>query len=633
MEHKMIRAPFTGFGARQLKDGVYFAASLSQTGDNGVAVYDLLTKERILSFSFDDSMRYGNVYAVVIKGLDLKGRGYRFISNGKELPDRYSTIIYGNETFGSPVHVNDLIGGISGDSSPKGFAEDRPLFIPYEDTVLYLAHVRGLTKADTTVRSGSGTFKGIVSKIPYLKDLGVTSLLLMPVYEFIEKEALFSASDLSKAKDTYRDKDGEKNLNYWGFCKAFPYAVKTSYASTKDPSYEFKNMVLKLHLSGLECLITVYSDIFDSEEELAHLLRYYVERFHVDGFRIVGDNRFAKGLIQDPFLKGSKLLFDNLDTGVVMDEGIPKVKNTAVISSDFKRQSRRFLKSDEETVSFMSYAVRENPKYFSPVRDVTDYEGFTLWDLYSFSRKHNDSNNEDNRDGSNYNYSWNCGAEGETAKRSVIQARLKQCRNAMLVSFLSQGVPMITAGDEFLNSAKGNNNTYCQDNETGWLTDPKKRYSREFKQFLKNLIAFRKRHVILHQKSELMLFDYMSCKVPDVSFHSVEAWRIDQDPASREFAVLFAGQYAKQYTGEPEDSVYVIYNMNWEAEDFVLPVQGPGVVWSLVYSSDGSTDSSFDESKAKALPGGKFTAGERTVSVLLLRKTDLINGENSDNMT
>ncbi|MCR5278091.1 MAG: glycogen operon protein GlgX, partial [Lachnospiraceae bacterium] len=402
-------------------------------------------------------------------------------------------------------------------------------------------------------------------------------------------------------------------------CRAFPYAIKASFASG-EPTYEFKSLVYKLHQKGIECLLTVYSDLFESAADICDVLRYFTETFHVDGFRLVGSNRFADWIYKDPFLKGSKLIFENPDLNMIREEGLRQYRNVSVISSEFIRQSRRFLKSDEETVSYMSYAVRENSKYYSPIRDVTDYEGFSLYDLYSYSRKHNDANNEDNKDGSNYNYSWNCGAEGETARRSVQALRLKQCKNAFLLMMLSQGTPMITAGDECLNTNFGNNNPYCQDNETGWVLYGKKKANRDFLKFTQNLIAFRKRHVILHQKSELMLFDYMSCKVPDVSFHSSLAWRIDQDPTAREFAVLYAGEYAKQYTGKEEDSVYIIYNMNWEPSRFVLPVQGDKVRWRLLYSSDGSTDDSFDESKAVLVTKDFYMAGERSISILLLKK-------------
>lgn len=620
MKHEITRAPFRGYGAFQSKEGVYFAASLSAFADCGVNIYNLSDETREYRFPFDRSMCYGDVYSVYIRGLSLKGRGYRFFCGSSEIVDTYARGIYGNESFGEGVDPARLYALIPPDREPGGFDNDRPLCIPYEDSVIYQAHVRGLTMGDPSMGKTRGTFRGIISRIPYLCKLGVTSLLLMPVYEFIEKETPGINMPLVSQLSGFRAADGAKNLNYWGFCKGFPYSIKASFAYSDDPVFEFKSLVYKLHQNNIECLLTVYSDLFDSPADICDLLAYYVSTFHIDGFRLVGSNRFADWIVKDPFLNGSKLIFEDPDLNAVREEGIRPYRNVSVISSDFMRQSRRFLKSDEETVAFMSYAVRENSKYYSPIRNVTDYEGFSLYDLYSYSRKHNDANNEDNRDGTNYNYSWNCGAEGETAKRSILSLRMKQCRNAFLLMFLSQGTPMITAGDECLNTNFGNNNPYCQDNEIGWVLYGNKKANREFREFTRNLIAFRKRHVILHQKQELMLFDYMSCKVPDVSFHSVEAWRIDQDPTAREFAVLYAGEYAKQYKGEAEDSVYVIYNMNWEPARFVLPVQGENVRWSLVYSSDGSTDDSFDEEKARLITTGSYMAGERSISVLLLSK-------------
>ena len=177
---------------------------------------------------------------------------------------------------------------------------------------------------------------------------------------------------------------------------------------------------------------------------------------------------------------------------------------------------------------------------------------------------------------------------------------------------------MLLAGDEFLNTQNGNNNPYCQDNETGWTVDRNDKASRDFNKFVASLIAFRKRHSVLHQPKELMLFDYMSCKAPDVSFHGREAFKIDQSPVSREFAVLYFGDYSKQYKGIKEDSVYIIYNMHWEKKEFVLPLKEKTKKWRLLYSTDGSTDESFDESLAIELTGDTYIAEPRTVSVLLL---------------
>ena len=266
----------------------------------------------------------------------------------------------------------------------------------------------------------------------------------------------------------------------------------------------------------------------------------------------------------------------------------------------------------------MSFAARDNAKYYSPLRYITDFSGFTLWDLVSFNVKHNDANGEGNTDGTEYNYSWNCGVEGESNKRNVKKLRYRQVRNAMLLCMLSQGTPMLLAGDEFLNSQNGNNNPYCQDNETGWVTDKNDKASRDFTKFVTNLSAFRKRHSILHQPKELMLFDYMSCKAPDVSFHGREAFKIDQSPVSREFAVLYFGDYSKQYTGKKEESVYIIYNMHWEKKEFVLPLKEKAKKWHLLYSTDGSTDESFDETAAKPIESDTFMAEGRSISVLLL---------------
>jgi len=377
-------------------------------------------------------------------------------------------------------------------------------------------------------------------------------------------------------------------------------------------------MVKAFHDKGLECIFMMQYLPDTSEDYIIDSLKYWLFTFHADGFRLVGPNVHAQKILDEPIFKNTKIITDNFNFGDYKPSSISKFKNLGALNGNFEAGARRFIKGDEDLVSYFSFAVRENAKYYSPLRYITDFAGFTLWDLVSYNVKHNDNNDEGNTDGTDYNYSWNCGAEGESGKRNVRKLRLKQVRNAMLLCILSQGTPMLLGGDEFLNTQNGNNNPYCQDNETGWITDRNDKASRDFTRFVSNLIAFRKRHSILHQPKELMLFDYMSCKAPDVSFHGREAFKIDQSPVSREFAVLYFGDYSKQYTGKKEDSVYIIYNMHWEKKEFVLPLKEKTKKWRLLYSTDGSTDESFDEKKANVLDSDTFMAEGRSISVLLL---------------
>jgi glycogen operon protein len=619
MDHLIKRTPFAGYGVKNHKEGTYFAANLPCIRECGVLIYDIDNKDKPLKITFDRRFSMGNVYSCVVKGLDLKGKAYRFFCDDRDFPDAYSKKIIGNEVFGEQVKESELKSALGSDRSPAGWNEDVLLEIPYEDSLIYEAHVRGLTMGDPSLKKNKGTFLGIESRIPYLKSLNVTALLLMPVYEFIEREMSKDINlSLKRARADFREPVKSTKVNYWGFCKAYPFAVKRSFSSSGDAEYEFKHLVKKLHANGIECLLTIHSDVAGTFDTMCELLHFYTENFHVDGFRIVGSRSYFEELVKDPFLKRSKLIFEDADTSLLQGEGLAPYRNVSVINEAFLRNSRRFLKSDEDTVSYMSYAVRDNSRYWSPIRNITDFSGFTLKDLFSYNRKHNEANNEENTDGTDYNYSWNCGVEGDTNRRSVQSLRMKLYKNAYLLMFLSQGTPLMVSGDEVLNSAEGNNNPYCQDNTIGWVSWESKKANREFREFVKNLSSFRKRHAVLHQPGELKLFDYLSCKLPDISFHSEEAWKIDQNPASREFAVLYCGQYARQYTGRAEDSIYVIYNMHWEKADFVLPVQDPKAKWSLLYSTDGSTDDSFDEKKAIPLTGGDYRASERSISILLL---------------
>lgn len=195
-------------------------------------------------------------------------------------------------------------------------------------------------------------------------------------------------------------------------------------------------------------------------------------------------------------------------------------------------------------------------------------------------------------------------------------------KNALILSFICQGSPVLRGGDEWLDTCFGNNNPWCQDNETGWVKYAKTKTSNEFFEFTKGLLEFRKKHTVLHQPYELKLLDYMSCKLPDISFHSEEPFRMDQDPVSRSFAFLLCGKYAKQYTKKEEDSIYVIFNMYWEEVRFALPVNDLNHEWFKLLCTDGSTDQSFDESKMTSYNEDYYLAPKRSVSIFILKEKE-----------
>ena len=218
---------------------------------------------------------------------------------------------------------------------------------------------------------------------------------------------------------------------------------------------------------------------------------------------------------------------------------------------------------------------------------MAGHNGFTLQDMISYDRKHNEDNGENNRDGTEYNDSWNCGVEGKTKSKRVLELRERQRKNAILLLLLSQGVPMIMAGDEMCRTQNGNNNAYCQDNSISWMNWKRKETEEEFFQFVKEMIAFRKKHPVFHQQEELRGMDYLSCGYPDFSFHGEKAWYADMEVSSRQFGVMYYGQYAT------DRSFYVAYNLHWEKHSFALPALPKGIEWKVA----------VDTSKKKSILG------------------------------
>ncbi|MBO4679803.1 MAG: hypothetical protein J5626_09045 [Lachnospiraceae bacterium] len=602
MQILLSKAEFKGYGVFLEKGKLYVCAALNHLKEAGIVFYHKSNPASFKKVAVSDEYFIGDVMCAYLSGADFSEFAYRFYADETVLTDPYARELTADCKYGL----------ISKHMNYAAFKDDKAPLITFDNSLFYTLNVRGYTMADRRIKAFKGTFKAMERKIDYIKKLGATGVIFMPCYEVIDADA----SDASKVD--FKKRPGETKPNLWGFGRGYHFAVKKSLCATSNPVSELQSMVKSFHDKGIECIFMMQYQEDTPEEYIIDSLKYWLFTFHADGFRLVGPNVHAEKILADPFFKNTKIITDNFNFGDYKPATLTKFKNLGALNGNFVSAARRFIKGDEDFVSYMSFAIRENAKYYSPLRYLTDFSGFTLWDLVSYNVKHNDGNGEDNTDGTDYNYSWNCGAEGDTGKRAVNKLRLRQARNAMLLCMLSQGTPMLLSGDEVLNSQKGNNNPYCQDNEIGWVTERNDKASREFLKFVTALSAFRKRHSILHQPKELMLFDYMSCKAPDVCFHGREAFKIDQSPVSREFAVLYFGDYSKQYTGKKEDSVYIIYNMHWEKKEFVLPLKEKTKKWHLLYSTDGSTDETFDETAAKPIDGDVFYAEGRSISVLLL---------------
>ena len=522
--------------------------------------------------------------------------------------DPYATKLTGRETWGRLTEESVQRGAIY--DQAFDWQQDSPPHIKYSDLYVYQLHVRGFTKHASSKVAQKGTFAGIKEKIPYIKDLGMNALLLLPCYDFdeqviTEEITMFEPADKPK-------------LNYWGYAQpAFYFAPKASYAANKEnPQLEMKEMIRELHVNRMEVILDMHFPEDTNVYLIIDCLRFWNLCYHVDGFRL-NDNVVPVEIIaKDPVLGNVKLLSSHwTEEKHSLDTSLRQSRSVAEFNEGFLTDARRFLKSDEGQVRAFISRTKRNSKNIAVINYITSINGFTLKDLVSYDIKHNEENGEKDRDGTDYNYSWNCGKEGETKNKQVLVLRQRQIKNALLMLYLSQGTPMLLAGDEFGNSQKGNNNPYCQDNAISWLNWNQRKENDETYFFVKELIAFRKAHPILHTQEELTGMDYISCGSPDISFHGMKAWYVDDSNYSRLLAVMLNGDYQKLPCGSKDASFYIAYNMHWEAHSFDLPKLTKGRVWSLKW--DTSLNTTLDNSEMEVLENQRnYLLKPRSVVVL-----------------
>jgi len=354
-------------------------------------------------------------------------------------------------------------------------------------------------------------------------------------------------------------------------------------------------MIKAFHKAGIEVIMQMYFTPDMTQEMIYHIVRFWVEQYHVDGFFLQGYNIPKKLLCEDAVLSGTKLMFEAISEENDLSRSIEQsFKNVSYIDFDFMYDARKFLKGDEDMLPKMTAHFRKNPSKLGVIHQITAYNTFTLNDLVSYDRKHNEANMEENRDGNDYNYSWNCGVEGASRKRHILNLRNKQMRNAICMLLFGQATPMLLSGDEFGMTHGGNNNPYCQDNATNWLNWNLLSKNAEFFRFVKEMIVLRKNHPILHKEDEFKIMDYISCGYPDLSYHGELAWYPEFANYNRHIGIMYCGKYAKKDRMD-DDFIYVLYNMHWTEHDFALPKLPEGMKWtkqvdtSSVKKSDGIT--------------------------------------------
>lgn len=561
----------------------------------------LLTKE----------FKSGNIFSVMIDDFDFTQFQYMYEAKGMEFIDPYAKVVSGREIWGKCLSVEEqklIRGEFLFDEFDWG--DDKAPNIEYSDMILYRLHVRGFTKHNFSGVKHKGTYLGLIEKIPYLKELGINAIELLPIYEFNEIIMEYNGMDasyLNKYKTNYsqisyksnpdniNNKDSlvpENNklqnrykINYWGYTEEANYFVpKSSYAyHTSNPSSELKTMIHSLHENGIEVILDMFFAQKTNQYLILECLRYWVLEYHIDGFKLNNDVVPINFIATDPILSHVKIFTTSLNIDEIFKaDFVPEYKNLAEYNDGFMIDVRRYLKSDEEQVSKFLYRNKRNPLKHAVINYITNTNGFTLMDLVSYDIKHNEANGENNADGTEYNYSWNCGFEGKTRRKKILNLRKSQIKNAFVFLILSQGTPLILSGDEFGNSQNGNNNAYCQDNQSSWLNWNLIKTNQEIFEFVKNLIQIRKEHPILHKKDELRVMDYIACGTPDISYHGTKAWYPDFTNYSRVLGIMLCGKYGKIDHKTDDNYFYFAYNMHWEEHEFDLPDLPQGMSWRVL---------------------------------------------------
>ena len=598
------------FGVMKVTGGVQFAVHLPKHNNMFLNLYKKGKKNPDCQIALTEKFRMGGGYFVVVCKAEeaedsrsieeILSQDYEYLYevDGKEFVDPYAGYVTGREQWGKRVpQTHPVRGGISIEEFDwKG---DVPLRIPYSDLILYQLHVRGYTKHVSSKVKHKGTFRGLMEKIPYMKDLGINGVVLLPSYEFCEVEADDSVIRMDTNAGTARtDRQiTDHKVNYWGYGakETFYFAPKAAYCShQKSPSAEFKEMVQAFHYNGIEVILDIYFTPGTKIFLMTDCLRSWALKYHVDGFRVNQNVMPLLNVASDPILSDVKMLASYWDMNMLHNAGVSGQKNgMGEYNEGFMNDARRFLKGDEGMVEKVVRYFSRNYDEYSVVNFITHVNGFTMMDLVSYDVKHNQGNGEMNRDGTEYNYSWNCGTEGRTKKKSILDRRMVQIRNAFLMLLTSQGTPMILAGDELGNSQSGNNNAYCQDNAITWINWNMTKMAVEIHEFVKKIILLRKSFQVLHQNHQIRMMDTLSCGMPDLSIHGVQAWRPDYSNYSRMLGMLYYGEYVEERKGR---SVYIIYNMYWQAKSFDLPNLPYGRAWRVIVDSYANT---FDDSLLK----------------------------------
>ncbi len=548
------------------------------------------------------------VFSVAVRIPEKSGHtGYEYLyqAGEKKVCDAYAAKINGREVFGEePAYLR---GEVFVPEKIKGTGHVRHSL---EELVLYKLHVRGFTKGNGSGVRKKGTYAGIIEKIPYMKELGINAVLLLPVTEFDELEEVhrnigemvigapertYIGQNAAKLpKNEKEEAEPVKKINYWGYTSsAFYFAPKTAYAANPEKSCEeFRHMTDRLHEAGIDVYLEMMFDDNVSQSFMLDCLRHWVKVYGIDGFHI-NDGRLPIHLVAgDAYLQNTVFMISEVPEWLK-----DKYPNRLLEYRDsFCVEMRRYIKGDEGMIPVLSHYMKNRRMSAGRVHYIADHNGFTLADLYSYDVRHNEANKENGRDGTEANFSWNCGEEGPTKRQKIQTLRLRMMKNALALTILSQGTPMLLAGDEFGRTKGGNNNSYCQDNEISWLDWNFVRKNKELLEFVKLLLALRKEHPVFTMERELREIDFIGCGWPEVSVHGMTPWQLDMSSYNRLAGFLYCGHYVRKDDRTFDDSFYVMFNMHWEKHEFELPLPEE-LEWNVVFDTGAGKNQPKTEEK------------------------------------
>ena len=627
-------------GATAMPNGVNFTLVSRSATACELLLFHRQGREPYARIAIPESYRAGSVWSIFVFGLKADKFEYAYALEGpydphrgllfdrsRYLLDPYARAVTGQSKWG--VQLSD-------DSFYKArvvhddfvWNAPRQKMAPLQDCVIYELHVRGFTQHESAGVTHCGTFAGIMEKIPYLQDLGINAVELMPVFEFDETRGM-------------REVNGETLLDYWGYNPVSFFAPNTSYSAEIEynrEGTELKRLIRSLHDHGIRVIFdVVFNHTAEGDERgpffsfkgidnnvyymltpdgnyynfsgcgntlncnhpmvrdlILNCLRYWTVAYHVDGFRfdlasILGRDEqgapmnnppLLESLAYDPILSASDLIAEAWDAGGLYQVGsFPNWNRWSEWNGRYRDDLRSFLKGDAGYAMAAAMRIIGSPDLYPPderasasINFITCHDGFTMYDLYAYNTKHNEGNGWNNTDGSDDNRSWNCGAEGESDDPQVCALRRQMIRNAITVLMCSRGTPMFLAGDEFCNTQFGNNNAYCQDNLISWLNWDMRRKHADMYAYFRFLIHYRHAHPILRKDTAPC-----SADLPSISLHGTLPWNSDYDAQTRVIGVMYAGRKEDE-----DDIIYLGINAYWERVEVRLPALPKDMRWTVV---------------------------------------------------